>query len=144
MHDATEAPCWFCGDNRGSDTPPGGWIYEDTLWRAGHLPHTYGPEGLVVVESQRHFLDASNMDDAEAAALGPVLKRVTAAIREVTAAQRVYTWASMVAFPHMHLWLMPWLPGRPEGAGLISAAHAFACTPEEALHAADALRRVLA
>jgi hypothetical protein len=50
----------------------------------------------------------------------------------------------MVAFPHMHLWLMPWLPGRPEGAGLISAAHAFACTPEEALHAADALRRVLA
>lgn len=84
--------CWFCKENRGDDSAPGGWIHEDAHWVAGHMPHTYGPPGLVVLESRRHFLE------------------------------RVYTWASMAQFPHMHVWLMPWTPDKPEGPAFLSAS----------------------
>jgi diadenosine tetraphosphate (Ap4A) HIT family hydrolase len=93
----TTEPCWFCRDSRGEDEPPGGWVYEDAHWVAGHAPHSYGPRGLVIVESRRHFLDVADMTPEEAATFGPVLGRVTGAIHRVVGAERVYTWASMKA-----------------------------------------------
>jgi diadenosine tetraphosphate (Ap4A) HIT family hydrolase len=145
---AAERPCWFCGDNRGEENQPvGGWIYEDEHWKAGCTPRAgeYGPRGLVILESRRHFLDAGEMTSAEAATFGPAMQRLTAAVHAVTGADRVYTWASMRAYPHMHTWLLPWWASVPiAGTEYLDKAHTYACTPEEASETADALRKTLA
>jgi diadenosine tetraphosphate (Ap4A) HIT family hydrolase len=135
--------CWFCRESRGEDEPPGGWVYEDALWVAGHAPASYGPRGLVIVESRRHFLDTAEMTPEEAASFGPVLGRLTSAVHQVVDAERVYTWASMKAHPHLHVWLIPWRPGEPVGIDRIAEIGAYTCTPDEAERTAKELRAVL-
>lgn len=105
--------CWFCRDDRGAESPPGGWIHEDTRWRAWHCLAGWGPPGTVIVESRRHFLDFAAMDAGEARTFGPLLGRLVATIKEAVAAHRVYTWSTMDAHPHLHLWLIPWWQDRP-------------------------------
>lgn len=137
--------CWFCRERRGEDAPPGGWIYEDAHWVAGHAPLGYGPRGLVILESRRHFLDASEMTPEEAATFGPVLGRLTGAIREVVDAERVYTWASMRAHPHLHVWLLPWWPGGATGIDYLAASVSVSgYTVEDAEQTAKQLREALA
>ncbi|WP_412543383.1 hypothetical protein R8Z50_13155 [Longispora sp. K20-0274] len=136
--------CWFCADDRGADAPPGGWVYEDAHWRAGHSPAKFGPAGLVILESRRHVLDVSELDPDEAAGYGVVLGLLTGAVREVTGAPRVYTWASAAHSPHLHVWVLPWTAGRPVGPAYLARTHAFACTGPEAEDAAGALRAALA
>lgn len=143
MADASAQECWFCAPSRGEDEPPGGWIHQDEHFVAGHAPHGYGPAGLVIVESRRHLLDTSELNPAEAAGYGPVLGRVTGAIREVVAAERVYTWSSMKAHPHLHVWLLPWRAGLPVGIDLLASMSRHACTSEEAHETAAKLRAAL-
>ena len=144
---ASARPCWFCGDNRGEENlPAGGWLYEDDNWKAGCAPRTgsYGPRGLVILEARRHFLDVGEMNAAEAATFGPVLQRLTAAVHAVTGADRVYTWASMRAYPHLHLWLLPWWTSLPvAGIDYLNDAASYACTPEEAEETGAGLRKAL-
>ncbi|GIG61505.1 hypothetical protein Lfu02_58770 [Longispora fulva] len=135
--------CWFCADDRGADAPPGGWLYEDEHWRAGHAPPQFGPAGLVVLESRRHVLDVSELDPAEAAGYGPVLGRLTGAVKGVTGAPRVYTWASAAHTPHLHVWVLPWTPDQPVGPAFLARTHRYACTAREAEETAAAVRAVL-
>lgn len=144
MTTTSTEPCWFCRDSRGQDEPPGGWVYEDAHWVAGHVPPTYGPRGVVVLESRRHFLDAAEMTPEEAATFGVVLGQLTGAIRRVAGAERVYTWASMKAHPHLHVWLVPWCTGDAVGVSRISELESQTITPEEAVQAAKELREALA
>lgn len=141
---ATTESCWFCRPSRGEDEPPGGWVYEDAHWVAGHAPHAYGPPGLVIVESRRHFLDAAEMTTEEAATFGPVLGKVTGAIHRVVGADRVYTWASMKAHPHLHVWLVPWRTGETAGIDRVAELESSPCTPDEADRTAKELREALA
>lgn len=141
--ESTES-CWFCQDSRGEDEPPGGWVYEDAYWLAGHVPATYGPRGVVVLESRRHFLDAAEMTPEEAATLGVVLGKLTGAIHRVVDAERVYSWASMKAHPHLHVWLVPWRTGDAPGTARIGELESQAITPEEAIQTAKELRAALA
>jgi hypothetical protein len=84
------------------------------------------------------------MNAAEAATFGPVLQRLTAAVHAVTGADRVYTWASMRAYPHLHLWLLPWWTSLPvAGIDYLNDAASYACTPEEAEETAAGLRKAL-
>ncbi|HUS61528.1 MAG TPA: hypothetical protein VMY34_04975, partial [Acidimicrobiales bacterium] len=62
-----------------------------------------------------------SMNDEEAAELGPLICRLSAAISEVTGAARVYMLAFGELFPHFHVLLAPRLPGDPpelRGPGL--------------------------
>jgi diadenosine tetraphosphate (Ap4A) HIT family hydrolase len=144
MTTTSTEPCWFCQDSRGEEEPPGGWVYEDEHWVAGHAPATYGPRGLVILESRRHFLDAAEMTPEEAATFGVVLGQLTGAVHRVADAERVYTWASMKAHPHLHVWLVPWRPGDVAGIDRITELESQAITPEEAVQAAKELRAALA
>lgn len=144
MATGSSEPCWFCQESRGDDEPPGGWVYEDAYWVAGHAPHSYGPRGLVIVESRRHFLDTSEMTPEEAATFGPVLGKVTGAIHRVVGTDRVYTWASMKAHPHLHVWLVPWRAGETAGIGRVAELGSHPCAPDEAEQTAKELRAVLA
>jgi hypothetical protein len=96
-----------------------------------------------MLESRRHFLDAAAMTDAEAVAFADSLRLLTRVIKDVVDAQRIYTWASMVGQPHMHVWLLPWSPGLPEGPSLVSGAESLACGAAEAVATAGRLRSAI-
>lgn len=100
--------CWFCNRSVRTDPPPGGWILENDLWRAGHAPAGYGPAGTVILECRRHVLDQAEFDEREAATYAAVIGLLVGAVRRVTGCDRVYQWATMDGFPHFHVWLVPW------------------------------------
>ncbi|HLO14294.1 MAG TPA: hypothetical protein VK206_05665, partial [Anaerolineales bacterium] len=100
--------CFICRKHNGGEAaPPGGYIYEDEHWMVCHAPAKIGPLGTLFIESKRHFLDYSEMRVEEAAALGIVLKQVYAALKEHTAAERIYQLSTMEGVPHFHSWFVP-------------------------------------
>jgi len=99
--------CWFCDTDR-ADPPPGGWLLEDDTWRAGAAPASYAPAGTVILEARRHVADQSGFDATERATVAEVTGRLLDAVRAATGCDRVYQWATMDAYPHFHLWLVPW------------------------------------
>lgn len=141
-HDDPEGPCWFCDDSVRADKPAGGWAYEDSRWRVGHAPASYGPAGLVVLESRRHFLDAAKMTPDEAASFGPLLGRVIGAIKQSTGATRVYIFSTMAQYPHFHAMLIPWSEEQ-ERRGPDYLNHLPVCTDEEAERTAAHIRILL-
>ena len=142
--------CWFCGDNRGEDTPPGGWLSEGGGWRAGHVPPGWGPKGTVVIESIEHAEDLATHDDDTARELILLIGRAQRAIREATGADRAYVWATMDRWPHLHVWLVPWWADHPlRGPRYLAEVLTFTDAPAEAdraaaLEAANAVRDRLA
>ena len=104
--------CWFCDDPR-ADPPPGGWLVDDGTWRAGAAPASYAVPGTVILEARRHVADQSGFDATERASIAEVTGRLLTAVRAATGCDRVYQWATMDAYPHFHLWLVPWLEDAP-------------------------------
>ena len=74
--------CLSCAFERRPDVPPRERIYLDARWRAAHASGTAQP-GWPVVLPRRHVLALDELSHAEAAALGPLLRAVTAALRGV-------------------------------------------------------------
>jgi diadenosine tetraphosphate (Ap4A) HIT family hydrolase len=142
----TAESCWFCRTERGEQTPPGGWIYDDGTWRAGHVPEGWAPAGTVVFEARRHFLDLTEMNADEAATFAPTIGKVMAAIKEVTKAERVYLWSTMARFPHLHFWLLPWWQdASKEGPEyLMAMSELNPCTHGQAVNTAHELKVALA
>jgi diadenosine tetraphosphate (Ap4A) HIT family hydrolase len=103
--------CWFCHDDVRGDPPPGGWLIDDGVWRAGHAPASYAVPGTVILETRRHVLDQSGFDARERATVANATGRLVSAVRAATACDRVYQWATMDGFPHFHTWLVPWWAG---------------------------------
>jgi diadenosine tetraphosphate (Ap4A) HIT family hydrolase len=135
--------CFLCRKHNGLEpAPPGGYIYEDAHWMVCHAPGKLGPLGTLFVESRRHFLDYSEMTVEEAASLGPVLKKVYAALKIHTKAERIYQLSTMEGQPHYHCWLVP---RRKEDAerGLKFLARDDACSDKEAESLAGKLREAM-
>lgn len=140
------ARCWFCDDATRRDPPAGGWLVDDGVWRAGHVPAGYGPAGTVILEARRHVADQAAMSAHEAATLVGVTGRLVTAVTAVTGCDRVYQWATMDAYPHFHLWLVPWWDaGGPRGPRYLVAAigDAAGCPPDTADRTARRLRTAL-
>lgn len=108
-----ETSCWFCSDALRDDPPPGGWVYEDPHWRVGHAPASYAIAGTTILEARRHVADERGMTEAERATLAAVTARTLAAVSAATGCDRVYRWATMDAYAHFHLWLVPWWETSP-------------------------------
>lgn len=67
------------------------------------------------------------------------------AIRTGTGCDRVYQWATMDAYPHFHVWLLPWrTTSQTRGPDhLVETIHR-PCASTDALAAANAIRSALA
>lgn len=93
--------------HRGEVTPPpGGYIYESPYWLVCHAPVDKGPLGTLFVELRRHFLDFAEAKADELAAYGPLPKKVYAALKSLTAVERVYHGILTEGLPQFHAWLV--------------------------------------
>ncbi|MCW2748938.1 MAG: hypothetical protein JWR83_48 [Aeromicrobium sp.] len=133
-------------------------VWEDDLWRlttavVGEIA------GFSYLEPKRHVRYVHELDGPEAATLGAVLARSSAAIKDAADAELVYVYAFGDSIDHLHLHLAPHHQGGPlsgsmirgdlteetlpSGAVMVTSAQ-FPALPEEELRAAaDRLRAAL-
>ncbi len=65
----------------------------------------------MILETRRHVADQAGFDATERATVAEVTGRLLDAVRTATGCDRVYQWATMDAYAHFHLWLVPWSEG---------------------------------
>ena len=84
---------------------------------AWDLVHSYNSAlpGWLVLISRRHRAAIHELSDAEAAELGPLLRDVSAALREVTGCVKSYVmqFAEAAEHPHVHFHIVPRMPDQP-------------------------------
>ena len=74
--------CVACQANAGQLQAPGGVIYQDALWRLEHILSPAPLAGWLVLKPKRHCEGLDFLTGAEAAALGPLMRRFSAALRD--------------------------------------------------------------
>jgi diadenosine tetraphosphate (Ap4A) HIT family hydrolase len=96
-------------------------VWEDELWRLSVVG-----QGAILgfghLEPKRHIPFITDLDGDEAATLGPVLARVTLAMRQATGADAVYVYVFGERVPHLHFNLAPHRAGDAlvGGAGVLT------------------------
>ena len=102
------AECYVCGVNAQSDPPIREAIVDGPRWRVAHAFGTSVPGWLVVVP-RRHIVALSELTAEEAVELGPLLVRLTSALREVLGCEKTYValFAEAEGFAHAHFHVVP-------------------------------------
>src|SRR5438552_389195 len=103
----TKPDCMACLANRGELHPPGGVIYDDGWWRVEHMLMPAVLPGWLIVKPLRHVESLAALTADEAAAMGPLLQRVTGALEAATGAERVYTVLFAEEVTHVHIHVIP-------------------------------------
>lgn len=109
--DAGEAQFWDC-------------ILRAPGWDVVHCDDS-AIEGWMVLVVRRHITSVADLTDAEASELGPLLKRVSAALQEVIGCPKTYVvqFAEHPLHPHVHVHVIPRaadLPDELHGPGIFS------------------------
>ena len=134
--------CFLCQKHKGEVAlPPGGYIYQGEYWLVCHAPVDKGPLGTLFIESRRHFLDYAEASEEEMAAYGPLLKKVYAALKSLTEAERVYQVVFLEGIPHFHAWLVPRRKGDEKSVPFI--AKDIVCEHAHVEKLAESLREIL-
>jgi diadenosine tetraphosphate (Ap4A) HIT family hydrolase len=118
-------------------------VWQDPLWRLSVVLR--GPvAGFAHLEPRRHIPFITDLDGPEAASLGAVLARATAAIQRATSADKVYVYVFGDRVPHLHFNLAPHRSGDAlaGGAGLVRP-EAEPAEPAAHIEAATAIEREL-
>jgi diadenosine tetraphosphate (Ap4A) HIT family hydrolase len=76
-------------------------------WVLRHHPLPAPLPGWLLLDSRRHVGGPVDFDDVECAALGPMLRRSSALVRDLTGCERVYAIAFGEGARHFHLHLIP-------------------------------------
>jgi diadenosine tetraphosphate (Ap4A) HIT family hydrolase len=101
--------CLACDLAEGRLPLPGGVIYETSHWI---VEHTVGPfnVGTLILKPKRHVTRLSELTEAEAAELGPLLRRAAAVVDELLRPEQVYAglWSHAGGTPvHIHYLVQP-------------------------------------
>jgi diadenosine tetraphosphate (Ap4A) HIT family hydrolase len=109
--------CLACQLAAGARELPGGRIHATGRWV---VEHCIGPLGVgtLIVKPLRHITHVWDLDEAEAAELGPLLRRVARAQRELLSPEQLYVtlWSHSGGEPvHIHWVLQPIGAGRSSG-----------------------------
>src|SRR5215203_4288842 len=98
--------CFSCAQNavEPAALPPREAAYDDGLWRVAHSFNS-GLPGWMVVIARRHVTSLSALTLAEAAALGPLLRALSAALESTLGAVKAYVifLAEAEGFAHLHI-----------------------------------------
>ena len=76
-------------------------------WVVRHHPLPSPLVGWTFLCAVRHVQGAADLDDGEAAAFGPAMRKVSRAVRDLTGCDRVYAIAFGQGAPHLHVHLVP-------------------------------------
>ena len=118
MSTTTDAPpCLTCALVRRRDrgeAPPWDNIVRTAHWDIVHSYNTSLPGWLVLV-ARRHVAAIDELTDEEAAELGVLLRRVSAALRQVTGCVKTYAvqFAEQAEHPHVHFHVIPRMAAQP-------------------------------
>jgi len=135
--------CFICRKHNGQEAaPPGGYIYEDKHWRVCHAHAKLGPLGTLFIESKRHFLDFAEFNDEEQSSYGIVAKKISAALKHLTDAERIYQVSMVEGIPHFHVWLVPRTKDISEH-GVAFLARDDSCDEKDAIELANKLRKAM-
>lgn len=101
--------CLACDLTAGRRPLPGGRIEETRSWV---VEHCVGPLGVgtLIVKPKRHVVHVADLDAEEAGELGPLLRRVAAAVTEAFEPEQVYVclWSHADGVPgHVHWVVQP-------------------------------------
>ena len=93
--DRGEAPVWDC-------------IMRTDNWDVAHAFNSK-LEGWLVLVTRRHVRTVAELTDAEAAELGPLAKRFSVALEQVTGCDKTYVvqFADQPEFRHVHVHVIP-------------------------------------
>jgi len=107
--------CSACAEIEGVISAPGGVIHDDGLWFVSHHTGPYTDPGELIVKTRRHCESLSELTDAEARALGPVLHAAVAVLERVIRPERVYAVSFNERLRHVHFLLLPRTADMPRG-----------------------------
>jgi diadenosine tetraphosphate (Ap4A) HIT family hydrolase len=124
-------------------------VHEDEYW---HVDHAISPpfsKGWLIVKPKRHVESVGDLSAEEAASLGPLLKRVCAAVERALGAERVYVCSFGEEVRHVHFHVVPRTQEMPPNGPLLlpelfSDDRPWGCSEEEAAEAVAAVRAALA
>ncbi|MFC5775838.1 HIT family protein [Ectobacillus antri] len=98
-------------------------IYENENWLVTHGPLSSQILGYMYIEPKRHVEHWSDFIDEELAQLGPLVKRLEGALKQVLPVERVYTVTISEAVRHLHVHIIPRQEGQDmKGLPLIEQA----------------------
>ena len=107
--------CSICEHVAGRVSAPGGPIYDDGLWLVSHHSGPHTDPGELIIQVRRHCESLADLTEAEAAALGPILRAGVAAIERVVRPERTYVASYNERVRHVHFFLLPRTPALPAG-----------------------------
>jgi diadenosine tetraphosphate (Ap4A) HIT family hydrolase len=102
----TSGACVLCVRADALDAAEAGWLLRTECWGVSMYPSAAVP-GWVAVQTTRHTEGLKDLNHPEAAELGPLLSRVSAAVTLVTGSEHVYTYSLGEACPHTHILVGP-------------------------------------
>lgn len=110
-----EAHCLACPRIAALDPPPRERIARTSRWTVAHAFNA-NLEGWLVVLPVRHVVAVDELDDQEAAELGPLLCAASAALRAVVGCEKTYVLqlAESAGFNHVHFHVVPRRADLPE------------------------------
>jgi len=109
---ADSSDCVSCASEARPKGPPRERVYLGPRWRVAHAFGT-GLPGWLVVLPRRHVVALDELTPEEAADLGPLLREITSALRQVTGCQKTYValFAEAEGFSHVHFHVVPRMAG---------------------------------
>ena len=109
MAEGNATPCVTCRLTRGELPSPGGVIYQDDLWQLQHDIEPIALVGWLILKPLRHVEAFADLTPEEAAAFGPLTRRITRAMTEVLHPAKIYLslYAEAAGFAHLHVHLIP-------------------------------------
>ncbi|MFO0782617.1 MAG: hypothetical protein U0636_02910 [Phycisphaerales bacterium] len=104
---APEQPCDICRIQE--DAAQFGWLeaHRCDRWVVRHHPLPAPLVGWTFLGTVRHVQGFADLDAVEADQVGPMLQRVSRAVRALTGCDRVYAIAFGQGAPHLHVHLIP-------------------------------------
>ena len=134
-------------------------VWEDELWRVTTSVSGDPVPGFSYLEPKRHIPFITDLGGDEALSFGPVMARVTGALKEATGAEVVYVYVFGEGIAHLHVHLAPHRKGDglndqmvkgalveqqlPSGATLLVSREFPPLSDKELRGAADRIRFLL-
>jgi diadenosine tetraphosphate (Ap4A) HIT family hydrolase len=112
--------CLACDATAGRVEPPGGTILDEGGWVLEHALSPVPLRGWLILKPRRHVEHLAELEPAEAAALGPLIARISAAMSSALAPERIYVTSFGEVVRHVHLYFVPRYAGMPPiGPGVL-------------------------